>query len=397
MARITDLDPIGSGQVDINADQLILSDVTGTQAVDKKIAVSELHKTAPAATPLAAGVVSTGAQTFSGDKTFQGNVTVQGTFNQPIDSTPTANSARPATSGGIKTYVDQTVAGAVGAGFTHNIPRLENGLLGKNITAYYQDGTLWQRIAGTNGFAQFEDIYVGDYFQLSRPITTPNQASDQYIEGTQWVTIAGINTLAGNGDSVDMWQNHLVMIPGRGEFPEKNYFGRNRMNPTDTAAGGYLNSELHQQILGPVVSAGSTAAGATVNQQLYAEFGAHLKTTRELLTNAVGDQLVNRLGSASGATSGWEWASCQSVLMSEVEVFGATIWGSSAHDVGTGKARLPLFNFSTKALNNRWSWYWLKAVASSFWFASVGSAGESYFIGASNAGSYVRPRFVLGA
>ncbi len=314
-------------------------------------------------------------------------------IGKSIDSTVTAGSDNPVSSSGTKNYVDTTIANTIGAGITHNIPRI----VPKDITSYVTDGTLWKRLNGTDGFTLFEDIYVGDYWQMSRPITTPNQDSQHAVTGTDWVTIAGINTLAGNGDSIDMWQNHLVMIPGKGDQPGVNYFGRNRMNPTDTTVGGYYNSELHQSILGAVVSAGSTAAGATVNQQLYAEFGSHLKTTRELLTNNMGASLNNRFGSASGATSGWGWYSCQSCLMSEVEVFGATIWSSSGYDTGNAKTRLPLFHFSTKALNNRWSWYWLKDIASAALFCGVAGNGESSYGGASSPGSYVRPRFVLGA
>lgn len=287
----------------------------------------------------------------------------------------------------------KAIASGVFSSMDHNIPRA----IPKDITAYYQNGTLWQRLNGTNGFTLFEDIFAGDYFQMSRPITTPNQDPQYAATGADWVTIAGINTLAGNGDSVDMWFNHLVMVPGKGDLPGVNYFGRNRMNPTDTTAGGYYNSELHQSILGPVVSAGSTAAGATVNQQLYAEFGAHLKTTRELLTANIGASLNNKFGSAGGASSSWAWYSCQACLMSEVEVFGATIWSSSGFDTGNAKTRLPLFNFSTKALNNRWSWYWLKDIASAALFCCVGTGGDSACSGASYAGVFVRPRFVLGA
>lgn len=278
----------------------------------------------------------------------------------------------------------------------HNIPRWVDGHLGKDITAYYQDGTLWQRIAGSNGFLQFEDIYVGDYFQMSRAISAPNQDSQYAVTGSQWVTIAGINTLRGNGDNISMDYNHLVMVPGKGETGSF-HFGRKRMNPTNTTEGGYVASEMHTATLGDVVSAGSTEAEATINQQLYAEFGSHLKTTRELLSNAVGATLYNRFGSAGGASSGWGWYSCQAVLMSEVEVYGSIVWSSAGYDVGSGCKQLPLFAYSKKAINNRSSWYWLKAVASSASFAHVNNHGRAYYYFASGANLNVRPRFVLGA
>lgn len=303
-------------------------------------------------------------------------------------------------------YVDVTISSTrhqkwliLGSNYAeqdHNIPRWVNGVLGKDITSYYNDGTLWQRLAGTNGFRPLEDLYAGDYFQMSRAITAPNQDSQYAVTGSQWVTIAGINTLRGNGDNIDMEYNHLVMIPGKGETGDF-HFGRKRMNSSNTISGGYVSSEMHASTLGAVVSSGSTASGATINQQLYAEFGAHLKTTRELLSSGMGASLYNRFGSASGATNNWGWYDCQACLMSEVEVYGSIVWSSSGYDTGTACKQLPLFAFSKKAINNKSAYYWLKDVASSARFCCVSGIGYATYGGASIAYYYVRPRFVLGA
>ena len=303
-------------------------------------------------------------------------------------------------------YVDVTISSTrhqkwliLGSNYAeqdHNVPRWVNGVLGKDITTYYNDGTLWQRLAGTNGFCPLEDLYAGDHFQMSRAISAPNQDSQYATTGSQWVTIAGINTLRGNGDNISMDYNHLVMVPGKGETGSF-HFGRKRMNSTNTTVGGYVASEMHTATLGAVVSTGSTAAGATINQQLYAEFGSHLKTTRELLSNSMGASLTNRFGSAGGASNNWGWYSCQACLMSEVEVYGSTVWSSSGYDTGTGCVQLPLFAFSKKAVNNRSAYYWLKDVASAAYFCYVDDSGLARYYGASGTSNCVRPRFVLGA
>lgn len=303
-------------------------------------------------------------------------------------------------------YVDITVSNVrhqkwliLGSNYAepdHNVPRRVNGVLGKDITGYYRDGTLWQRLDGTDGFRLFEDIYAGDYFQMSRPVTVPNQDPAYAVTGSQWVTVAGINTLCGNGDNISMDYNHLVMIPGKGESGVF-HFGRKRMNPSASTAGGYAGSEMQTETLGGAVSTGSTASGATVSQQLYAEFGEHLKTTRELLSNSVGASLTNRFGEAGGASNNWGWYSCQACLMSEVEVYGAAVCSSSVYDTGTGCSRLPLFSFSKKAVNNRSSYYWLKDAAGNTSFCFVPASGMSYSSAASHVSYYVRPRFVLGA
>ena len=47
----------------------------------------------------------------------------------------------------------------------YNIPRR----VPKDITPYWADGTLWNRIAGTGGYKFYDDIHVGDYIDMGRP------------------------------------------------------------------------------------------------------------------------------------------------------------------------------------------------------------------------------------
>lgn len=274
--------------------------------------------------------------------------------------------------------------------FSHNIPRN----VPKDITSYVADGTLWQRLNGTNGFSLFEDIYVGDYIKMSRDITCPN--STDGTTGSQYVTIAGIDTLWCNGDNIIIDYHHLVMVPGQG-FGGTQHFGRHAMNGSNTTVGGYAGSVMNTSVLGAVVSEGSTASGATINQQLYAEFGGHLKTTRELVSISINETGMNRFGSATGCSSNWGWGSYQSILLSEVETYGSIVWSSSGYDTGNAKMQLPLFANSREAMNNRSSYYFLKDVASASSFChcdSYGAASSSY---AGRSLHYVRPRFVIAA
>lgn len=275
---------------------------------------------------------------------------------------------------------------------THNIPRITP----KDITSYYSDGTLWQRLNGSNGFSLFEDIYVGDYIKMSRAISAPNPNSTLQLTGSQYVTIAGIDSLCGNGDNISMDYHHLVMVPGHG-FGGTQHFGRSRMNPTNTTVGGYKGSEMNTTVIGEVVSTGSTATGATVNQQLYAEFGSHLKTTKELVSNAINASGYNRFDTSGGCSNGWEWISVQAILLSEVELYGSIVWSSSAYDTGTASHQLELFRHSKQAVNNRSAWYWLKDVASASYFCLCDNGGYARFSSASSAHGYVRPRFVIAA
>lgn len=274
----------------------------------------------------------------------------------------------------------------------HSIPRI----VPKDITAYYNDGSLWKRLNGTGGYSLFEDIYVGDYFKMSRAISAPNPDSSLQLAGSQYVTIAGIDSLYGNGDSNPVTYHHLVMVPGQG-FGGVQHFGTSRMNPTGTTEGAYKGSEMNMKVIGAVATTGSTAAGATINQQLFAEFGSHLKTTRELIASGINATGTNRFGAATGCSNNWEWLSMQAVLMSEVEVYGSCVFSSSGFDTGVANHQLELFANSKSAINSRSAQYWLKGTASATHFCYCGANGDANCNNASNAGGCVRPRFVIGA
>lgn len=300
-----------------------------------------------------------------------------------FDTIPTEGSNNPVSSGGLYT--------ALGEMFIHNIPRL----VPKDITAYITDGTFWKRLAGTNGYALFEDIYVGDYFRMSRAISAYPHSGGSITTGSQYVTIAGLDTMMNNGgQGFQVTYHHAVMVAGQG-FGGTQHFGRSRMNATKTTEGGYKASEMNTLVLGEVTSTGSTAADATINQQLYAEFGSHLKTTFELVSNAINATGYNRFGSATGCASSQEWISAQAILMSEVEAYGSIIWSSSGYDTGNANIQLPLFAFSKQAQNSRNGACWLKDVASADCFCVNGSSGIYGFRTADFAYYDVRPRFII--
>lgn len=313
---------------------------------------------------------------------------------QSVSAEALAEGAAPtARNAGTKANAQLIFGIPVATALSHNIPRL----VPKDITAYITDGTFWKRLAGTNGFALFEDIYIGDYFKMSRAISAYERTGQYQTTGSQYVTIAGLDTMMNNGDQGSgVNYHHAVMVAGQG-FGGTQHFGRSRMNATNTTEGGYKASEMNTLVLGDVVSAGNTAADATINQQLYAEFGAHLKTTRELVTNVINATGYNRFGSATGCASNWEWISAQAILMSETECYGSIAWSSSGYDTGNANRQLPLFAFSKQAQNNHSAYYWLKDIASAANFCYASLYGFSYYYNASNANNCVRPRFILGA
>ena len=268
----------------------------------------------------------------------------------------------------------------------YNIPRVTP----KDITPYWTDGTLWNRIAGSSGFKPYEDIHVGDYIDMGRTVTCPD--SYDSTVGSQYVTVASCGGFYGNGDS-GITYPHLIMVPGKG-FGGTQHFGRHAMHAS-TPHPGYVSSDMNQSVLGPVVTEGSIATEATINQQLYYIFGSHLKTIKSLLATAMSSSLYNRFGSAGGASSGWGWQSVQTRLMSEIEVYGSTVWSSSGYDTGDANHQFELFRFSKSAVNNRNAYCWLKDAASSSDFCYCSDSGHSYCYTAPSGLFYVRPCFVL--
>lgn len=264
---------------------------------------------------------------------------------------------------------------------THNVPRLEP----IDITKYLIDGSLWDRIAGTNNQSLMNDIYIGDYLNLCDP-NVPNHLSAGINGGTGYVTIAGIDTLQGNYASQKY--HHLVMVPGKGLDPnEPQHFGTAPMNSGTN--GGYAGSKMATETLKIAL-----AADSTINGQLYQVFGSHLKTTKELVSSSINATGFNRFGTNSGCSNNFSWKDYQCVLMSEMEVYGSIVWSSSGYDTGSANRQLPLFAFSKIAQNNGTAYYWLKDVATADNFCDSNYDGYS---GYSNAllDDYVRPRFVI--
>lgn len=260
------------------------------------------------------------------------------------------------------------------AGFHNSIYR------GKDITSYFTDGTLYQRIAGTNGFKPFEDLFVGDYFKMPYKITAPNAGGT----GTDIVKIAGFNLHWNNYGQLR--KNHVTLIPA-------THFGSDVvMNDEYSTAGAYKGSKMNTTTIGAVATSGN--ANGTINQQLYNVFGTHLQTVKELLSSAMDEARYNRFGQATGASSNWDWTDVQAVLMSEVEVYGATVWSSSGYDTGTAKSQLPIFRLNTNDMIPDGVYYWLKDVASAVYFCLADSDGYAYYGGAYYE-KYVRPRFII--
>lgn len=96
----------------------------------------------------------------------------------------------------------------------------------------------------------------------------------------------------------------------------------------------------------------------------------------------------------TGASNAWAWETVELQLMSEPQIYGTTVWSSSAYDVGADYKKLPVFDFINGVQYGR-GYYWLRSVVNSTNFALCFSHGVASTNGASNE-YYVRPLILFG-
>ncbi len=259
-----------------------------------------------------------------------------------------------------------------------------NTYRGKDITSYYEDESLYEMISS----CRFDDIYVGDYIKSS------NNTENKEIT---WL-IADLNNYLHSGYT-DLNTCHATIIPAE---PLKD----DKMN--DSATTGVVNSNLKLKQLGSDTE--RTSIGAYMGSKMKQEtlpsifdtyikpvFGDNVIEYTNLLADQMESSRSNQFGTISGASSGWAWYDSQVDLMSEVNVYGSTIWSSSGYDIGIDNRQYAIFKLKPEFINSygdkRFN-YWLKAVARSANFATVSNDGVASTYGASSSRG-VRPRFLI--
>lgn len=218
--------------------------------------------------------------------------------------------------------------------------------LGSTVTA-----AQWAAIqAGT-----FDDLYVGDYWT---------------INGVQWV-IADMDYFYNCGDTA-FTKHHLVIVPAGVLYSHV-------MNDSHVTTGGYVGSKMYTEGLDEAKTKFAAAFGSE-----------HILSHRDYLVNAVTD----------GYPSAGAWYNSTVELMNEVMVYGARHWSSmnkgttNVNNYTTGKQQLALFQLNPRMVNNR-SWYWLRDVVSSTYFAYVIHFGNANYTYAGYSRG-VRPYAVVG-
>ena len=141
------------------------------------------------------------------------------------------------------------------------------------------------------------------------------------INGYDYV-IAGPNEMKGT-HSYTCTSDHVALLV----IPHTTQ-AWNASGYTDTGAdsrgAGYLNSDLHYYLTNTVLPHVQNDLGS-----------GHLYAHRKLLTNGVNRTGYNRFGTNSGCSNNWTWTDPIYICaLSEVQVYGATVWSSSGYDTG---------------------------------------------------------------
>ena len=209
----------------------------------------------------------------------------------------------------------------------------------------------------------FIDIHPGDYVTI--------------MDGTYnaiWV-IVGLDTEFNKGDT-PLTTHQIGLIPRSPLFTAP-------MNSSNVTTGGYYGSAMRTSTL------------QTVATNLKNALGSRLLSRRVLLSNAVNNDAYSMAGiNWKGSSSSWEWCSEYCTLMSEVQVYGSTVFSSSGYDVGEASSQLPYFTYVNYIKAGK-IYFWLRAVASATEFAVASGSGGATLNGA-GSDSGVRPLICIG-
>ena len=257
--------------------------------------------------------------------------------------------------GSKKLATEEYVTNLVGGILSINNASFHNSIFrGKDITSYFTDGSLYNRIA--NG--TFEDLFVGDYI-IQNNIT--------------W-RIAGFDIHLNKGDQ-PLITHHAVIVPDSNLTTEV-------MNWEGSTEGGYVGSLVY-----------GTTLPSVLTDYITPVFGNHIIEYRAFLTNGINPTGYNSSGTNDGCSNSCAWFSRKLDLMDECEVYGCPIFSSSAFDCGSAYTQLPLFALAPQYILSDES-YWLKDVSTSHSYASVTNSGiadgawTAVILG-------VRPRFLI--
>ena len=251
-------------------------------------------------------------------------------------------------------------------------------VIGSSITNIFVEVSNMARRTRRTGISQSELI------RLSSAVAEQNlekygfKVGDSFTVGTRDYVIAGLNPMKGTSTPYRLTENHvgLIVIP---HTTQKWNESGNTYTGADGRGAGYANSDLHYYLVNTLLP--------LVQQDLGS---SHVLAHNKLLSNAVNQTGTNKMGSATGCSSGWGWVSSYISALSEVQVYGATVWSSSGFDTGEACRQLDVFRVynHTEIFGGEYPWLRdvvsasLAAFAHRDGFAAHYAASNDYYVAA---------------
>ena len=216
-------------------------------------------------------------------------------------------------------------------------------------------------------------LKVGDYYT-----TTNGGKTYNYV-------IAGLNTMKGTSTPYRLSTDHVGIIVDTNDthawntagntYTSQNSYSTGGTWTTGSSAAGYANCDLHYYLTNTVLPNVKTNLGS-----------GNIKNHYKLYSTAVNTRGYNRFGDASGCASSWAWYVNQEICaLSEVQVYGSTVWSSSGYDTGEACRQLDVFRVYNMNEIFEGRYPWLRDVASASSACNVGDFGSAYAGAASNA------------
>ena len=247
-------------------------------------------------------------------------------------------------------------------------------VIGSSITNIFVEVSNMARRTRRTGISQSE------LTRLSSAVAEQNlekygfKVGDSFTVGTRDYVIAGLNPMKGTSTPYRLTENHvgLIVIP---HTTQKWNESGNTYTGGDGRGAGYANSDLHHYLVNTLLPLVQGDLGSS-----------HLLAHNKLLSNAVNQTGTNKMGSATGCSSGWGWVSSYISALSEVQVYGATVWSSSGFDTGEACRQLDVFRVYNHTEIFGGEYPWLRDVVSASYAADAGDSGVADYYPASLAG-----------
>lgn len=247
-------------------------------------------------------------------------------------------------------------------------------VIGSSITNVFVKVSNMARRTRRTGMSQ------SDLTRLSSAVAEQNlekygfKVGDSFTIGTRDYVIAGLNPMKGTSTPYSLTENHvgLIVIP---HTTQKWNESGNTYTGGDGRGAGYANSDLHHYLVNTLLP--------TVQQDLGS---SHVLAHSKLLSNAVNQTGTNKMGSATGCSSGWGWVANQYIsALSEVQVYGSTVWSSSGFDTGEACRQLDVFRVYNHTEIFGGEYPWLRDVVSASYAALANDGGYADYTTASAA------------